>query len=258
MRAAAIVEWLHQASLIVDDVVDEAMLRRGAPSLHVATSIPFAFEVAAHVLLRTRSALRTESADVRACVADAAAALVEGQRAELLRTGDVSLSLTEYYRIVDRKTAELFGCALALGALAAGAPPPLVRAAFRAGREAGLAFQIVDDVLDYVGDERELGKSPGADLRARRITMPIIMLRSSLRGDERGQLERAFEIERANDPADFAFLRDRIRAHGIADACLERALNHFRRACDALTVLPDEEARALVIELMDRMLHRRT
>jgi octaprenyl-diphosphate synthase len=257
LRVAAIVEWLHQASLIVDDVVDEAALRRGAPSLHVATSIPFAFGVAAHVLLRARSALRRESPEIRTTVLEAAGSLVEGQRAELLRTGDTHLALTEYYRIVDRKTAELFGCALAVGALSAGAPPPLVRAAFRAGREAGLAFQIIDDVLDYVGLERELGKSPGADLRARRVTMPIVMLRSSLEGPDRVRLDRAFEAGAAPGDEELVFLREGIRDHHIDEACLARAHTHFRRACEALAVLPSAPGRALVIELMDRMLHRR-
>lgn len=260
---AAAIEWLHQASLVLDDVVDESTLRRDGPTLHHATTVPFALGVAAYLLARLNGALRDLPPSSREYLVTAATALMDGQRDELRHTGDVRLSVSGYYRIIDAKTARLFACAASLGGLSAGAPAGHIRALARFGREAGLAFQIVDDLLDYVGDEHELGKRPGTDLRACKITLPVIELRAALRGEERARLEsllRPISETHARLVAtdeDVRWIRDALVARQLDRACADRARRHLGRARAALASLPGTDGRALLEALAVKFVERR-
>ncbi|MDQ3036996.1 MAG: polyprenyl synthetase family protein, partial [Myxococcota bacterium] len=256
VREAALVEWLHQTSLVIDDVLDGATLRRGGPTLHHATSVPFATGVALQLLSRLASSARDLPESGRVLFAEAAATLADGEWSEMRHTGDPTLSLTEYHRIVEAKTARLFSAAAALGGLAAGAPPAHVRALSRSGREAGLAFQIVDDLLDLVGDERDLGKRPGTDLRARKCTLPILLLRDASDAAERVHLEALVRGERAVDDAEIARLCARVRDLGIDARCRERAQSHLARALAELERLPDREGARVLAELFGRCVER--
>jgi len=260
LRAAALVEWLHQASLVLDDVVDESKLRRNGPTLHHATSVPFAVGVAGYLLARIHTSLRTLPPPVRDQIADAATSLIEGQRAELVHTGDLALGSTGYYRIIEAKTARLFVCAAAVGGLCAGASPPVVRALRTFGREAGLAFQIVDDVLDYAGDERELGKRPGTDLRARKATLPLLVLRDRLGARERTWLAALLASEPSSAQEEARALewsQQAMGALGVYDACFDRARLHLERASAAVVPLPSASAASLLSELARRFVERR-
>ncbi len=241
---AAAVEWLHQATLVLDDILDAATLRRGQATLHTTTSDVFATGVAVFVLGRVLRASHGMHPDIRKQVVDTALALIEGERLELLHTGDVNLALTRYYAIIEAKTARLFGCAAALGGLCAEAPRKQVSALGRYGRELGLAFQIVDDLLDYFGDEAKLGKRPGTDLRAAKSTLPLLLLREQLDADELARLAAALGDER-----EFAWVRARLVEHGIAERCQERVRLHSERAVAALELLPASEARELLAAL---------
>ena len=149
---AAAIEWLHQGTLVLDDIIDEAELRRGHSALHAATSASFATGVAAFVFARVVRCSHGMHPDIRRQVVRAAIALAEGERLELRHTHDLGLTLTRYYEIIEAKTARLFACAAAVGGLAVEAPRRQVGALLRFGRELGLAFQIIDDLLDYEGD----------------------------------------------------------------------------------------------------------
>lgn len=258
LRPAALVEWLHQASLVLDDIVDEARVRRNGPTLHHATSEPFAVGAALFVLARVRSGSADLPAPVRGAIAEAAAALADGQHTELAHTGDDQLPLATYYRIIEAKTARLFGCAATIGARCANAPERRVAALGRYGREIGLAFQVVDDVLDYTGDEATFGKRPGTDLRARKVTLPLLLLRDRL--DAAGR-ERLATVLRDPDPERlrdaFDGVRDQILALGVHDDCLARARTHRARAEEALEALPAGPGRDELASLADRLVERR-
>jgi octaprenyl-diphosphate synthase len=260
---AAAVEWLHQGTLVLDDIIDAATLRRGHVALHAATSDVFATGVAVFVFGRVLRASQGMHPDIRRHVVGTALALVEGERLELLHTGDTDLSLTRYYGIIEAKTARLFGCAAAVGALCAEpdsgssglrllrrAEPggKHVTALSRYGRELGLAFQIIDDLLDYEGDEATFGKRPGTDFRAAKLTLPLLLLREQLGASGLARLAAALGRD-----GDLAWVQAELREHGIAEACRDRAARHSARAVAALEALPISDARetlaALALEL---------
>ncbi len=217
LAVAAEVEWVHAASLVLDDIVDEAELRRGAPPLHRLASTPFAAGVAGWLLAHT--ALREPG------LADAMLALAEGQRAELAHAGEPSLSRQDWYAIAAQKTARLFAAAASLGGRAAGASPAHQQQLARFGQELGLAFQIVDDLLDVVGEADALGKPPGQDLRAGRVGFPMVLLR---------ELE---PVPRPGEAPHAAALR-----LGVPALCLAQAGIHEARAVGALEGLPGDIA----------------
>ncbi len=227
-RATA-VEWAHTASLVLDDIIDEAELRRGSPPLHRVTDPPFATGAAAWVLGR----VLLDTPDPGR-FADALVTLAKGQRDELRRAGDATLSLDEWYTIAAAKTAKLFAYAAAGGGAAAGGTRRQQRALGRFGHELGLAFQIIDDLLDVIGDAAELGKNPGQDLRSGRMTYPVILLRDG--GGELADIAAAVE--------------DR----GIVPLCRSRAFGHLERALEHLSGLPGDtrELLALATACVDR------
>jgi octaprenyl-diphosphate synthase len=249
LPVAGVVEWLHQASLVLDDIVDEAHVRRGGPTLHVATSTPFAVGVAVFLLSRLHLAMRPLGARVRESILDTATALLDGQRLELRHTGDAALATTRYFKIIESKTARLFASAAALGGLVAHASRGQLRALNRYGREAGLAFQIVDDLLDYAGDEGEFGKTLGTDLRAKKVTLPLLALRE--------RMGPALSIDAVLASGDLPWVQARMHEYGIADLCLSRARRHLGAAEEAAASLPRDSGRAHLVELARSMVERR-
>lgn len=248
---AAAVEWLHQGTLVIDDIIDGAELRRGHPALHDATSSSFATGVAAFVFARVVRCSHGMHPDIRRHLVRAAIALAEGERLELRHTGDRSLALTRYYEIIEAKTARLFACAAAVGGLAVEAPRKQVGALLRFGRELGLAFQIIDDLLDYLGDETSLGKRPGTDLRAAKLTLPLLLLRERLDPTADARLLAALGRD-----DDFAWTRDRLLEHAIDDRCRARANTHLDRAIAALAALPSGPDREALVALARELGHR--
>lgn len=253
----ALLEWLHQSSLVIDDMLDEARIRRGLPTLHHATDVPFASVVAAYALARVAITSRALAPPLRRALHDAATTLAEGQRAELAHTADDQLPVSVYYRVIEAKTARLFACAAALGARCANAKAPVVQALARYGREAGLAFQIVDDVLDFFGDEHDLGKRPGTDLRAGKVTLPLLLLRDRLDANGRETLAAVLRSDPEARRTAFPWVLERMRALGIEADCLSRAGVHRDRAVAALDVLPPGPDRDALVALADRLVARR-
>jgi octaprenyl-diphosphate synthase len=241
---AAAVEWLHQGTLVIDDIIDTAELRRGHQALHSTTSPEFAVGVATFVFARVVRESHAMHPEIRRHVVRAATALAEGERLELCHTGDVALTTTQYYKIIEAKTAQLFACAAAVGALAVEAPRAQVTAMVRFGRELGLAFQIVDDLLDYHGEQGILGKRPGTDLRAAKLTLPLLLLRERIDAEADARLLAALGHDDELD-----WVRARLAEHDIASSCRARATAHLERAITALEQLPPGPARACLAAL---------
>ncbi len=257
LDAAAQVEWLHQTSLVLDDIVDEATLRRGGPTLHTATSVPFALGTAGWLLGRLHDSQRNQNRSISKRLLAAATALAEGQRSELRHTADPELSLTGYYRIIEAKTARLFSAAATMGGECAAASPAQLQALHRFGTEAGLAFQVLDDVLDYTGDESVLGKRPGTDMLARKVTLPVLLLREALGPDDRERLASVlFDAHREPDDSDLDWLRDNIVSLGIRQECISRARVHMKRALTALEVFPQSNGKQVLSALAARFVER--
>jgi octaprenyl-diphosphate synthase len=242
--AAAAVEWLHTASLILDDVLDASDMRRGGLSLHIATSTPFALAVFLWLLDRVRLATEALGPDAARVVSTAAERLADGQVEELAHIGDHAVSRTVCQRIVASKTSALFEAAVQLGALCAEATEA-ERAALRAyGRALGQAFQLADDVMDVTARSEVLGKHPGADLKSGKPTLPWVLAREqSSAADVRARLDAALG---APDPSwALSFLRE----HAGVRQALTAAGSQRDAAIAALSDLPSGSARDALVAI---------
>ena len=189
VRVAAVVEMVHLATLVHDDIMDEADVRRARPTAakqfgpEAAVLLGDAlFSHALHV------AAQFPTTAVCSAVAESTRKVCAGEIIQTLRRGTANVSREDYFRVIDLKTAELFRVSCHLGALLGGAPAPLVEAASQFGRSLGLAYQIYDDLADFFGTEQRIGKTLGTDLESGKLTLPLLELHGRLSGPEQGEL----------------------------------------------------------------------
>lgn len=233
LESAAAVEWLHQASLVMDDIIDRTDMRRGSPALHSITSPVFATATTAFLLGKRLEATRTLPEGVPAVLLDAELSLLKGECLELCSTSPTQRKVSAYYRTIEAKTARLFSCAAVLGAYAGEQSPTKAQVAALAkfGREMGLAFQIVDDLRDYAGDPKALGKRIGTDFDNGIATLPLLLL------------EKTTHVPSG---ADFEWIRQALQTHSIPQACMARAKRHVQSALAAIKGLPNAEGVAVL------------
>jgi geranylgeranyl pyrophosphate synthase len=242
VRAAVAVELIHSASLVHDDVLDAASVRRGAPTV-VATGGRSA-AVATGDLLFSRAFAELAAGgdgaleDVRALSA-AASALATGELLQREDAWDVGIPLGRYMHRCELKTSSMFEAACRLGVLAVGGSQELATALALFGRRIGLAFQLLDDVLDVSGPTSRTGKARGTDLLDGTVTLPLILARE--RDPELAQLD----LRALRTPADAEAICDRIGATGALTAAKQRALAVVTEARDELPALPGGQRRAL-------------
>ncbi len=254
LNLAVAIEALHMATLIHDDLIDEGPLRHSRKTLH--TIWPAGATVLAGDYLLSRAlSLVTELRNPRIVrvIADAVSVICAGELRQMFVTKGKLSRRQEYYRSVEAKTATLFAAATEAAALLAGAREKQRKALRRYGRELGMAFQIVDDVLDFIGDEAQLGKQVGSDLRQGLITLPTLyylervknqtLVRTVLSG-KHGEEQVAAAIAA-------------IRNSGAIEIALEEARVFARRSRRALAALPDTPARQMLAALADYVVLRR-
>ena len=240
---AAVVEMIHTATLVHDDVLDDADLRR-----HVAT-VNSRWNNSTSVLfgdyLFTHAFHLAASVDAEACrlIGRATNIVCEGELTQVRQGGNLDLTEDEYFRIVEAKTGELCAVAARLGARYAGADEATCRALDRYGRDLGIAFQIADDVLDLVGIERQTGKSLGSDLAQQKLTLPLIRL---LNSDSTG---RARELLNAPSDRTPSVLAAMLRDSGELHRAQQTAESIADRAVECLDDLHDTEACRLLRQL---------
>jgi octaprenyl-diphosphate synthase len=176
---AAVVEMIHTATLVHDDILDEARVRRHMPTVNAAWGVPASVLLGDHLF--SRAFHLAASVDARACrlIGEATNKTCEGELRQGLERGNLDLTEAEYFEIIQGKTAELIACCCRLGAIYAGARPEVVESLARYGLHLGVAFQIADDLLDLVGEEAKTGKSLGTDLEQQKLTLPLIRLLGS-------------------------------------------------------------------------------
>jgi octaprenyl-diphosphate synthase len=251
---AAVVEMIHTATLVHDDVLDSAAVRRHAATVNAGwgnqTSVllgDFLFTHAFH--------LSSTVGDVRACQIIGASTnrVCEGELQQVCQRGNLALSEAEYFDIIDAKTAELTACCCRLGALFSGVAPAVVEALARYGRHLGVAFQIADDLLDLLGEEDTAGKSLGTDLEQQKMTLPLIRL---LAGAPREQASRFRQMLRTPGNHKRELFRPFLEESGSLAYARERAEDFARRARAELDCLPPSECRAILKTLPDRVVHR--
>jgi geranylgeranyl pyrophosphate synthase len=237
VRAAVAVELIHSATLVHDDVLDRATLRRGAPTVVAQAGRTIATATGDLLFSRAFAELASggQLADVRA-LSSAASALAEGELVQRADAWDTSVSLERYVRRCELKTGSLFEAASRLGALATAGPADAL-ALF--GRRIGLAFQLLDDVLDVAGPASRTGKARGTDLLDGTVTLPLILAR------ERDATLARLDLRLLEAPADAEEVCERIAATGVLADAKERALAVVAEARAALPELPEQQRRAL-------------
>ncbi len=251
---AAVVEMIHTATLVHDDVLDGASVRR-----HVATVNALwgnqASVMLGDFLFTHAFHLSSTLGDVRACriIGESTNRVCAGEMHQICRRGQLDLSEEEYVEIIDAKTAELTACACRLGALYAGVSEDVVERMTAFGRSLGIAFQIADDLLDLMGEETLAGKSLGTDLEQKKLTLPIIHLLQQA-APERSARARAILTAAGNHKREA--LLPELLAAGSLDYARGKAEAYAASALADLECLPPSPARAVLEALADRVVHR--
>jgi octaprenyl-diphosphate synthase len=251
---AAIVEFIHTATLLHDDVVDESSLRRGRQTANAmfgnAASVLVGDFLYSRAFQMMVSINRMRVLDV---LADATNVIAEGEVLQLMNMHDPDLAVDDYLRVIRFKTAKLFEASARLGAVIAQAPENVEECCADYGRSLGTAFQLVDDLLDYEGDTHELGKNVGDDLREGKPTLPLLLAMSRGSAGERTLIRQAIEhgeVERLQDIVQI------VRRTGALDATRDAARNEASKARECVSVLAPSAAREALLELCARSVDR--
>jgi len=238
VRFAAAVEFMHNATLLHDDVVDESDMRRGRPAARTIWGNQ-ASVLVGDFLLGQAFLMMVESGDLEALgvLSRAAAIIAEGEVFQLARAGDLSTTPEDYHRIIHAKTATLFEAATEVGAMAGGADGAARQALAAYGRELGLAFQLVDDVLDYGGARGALGKNTGDDLREGKMTLPIVLALQHATAAERRTIESALGNPNSGED-ELEAIAAILTRYGTLRETMARAERHAEAARHALAAVP--------------------
>lgn len=247
---AAAVEFIHTATLLHDDVVDDSDLRRGKASAKTVWGNTASILVGDFLFARAFTLMvETESLEILDILSTAATIIAEGEVRQLAALGRTDLPTEEYIAICEAKTAALFEAAAKSGALSAGGEA-YAEALGAYGKNLGLAFQIVDDALDYGGTTSLIGKSVGDDFREGKLTLPVIIARRRGNDEERDFWDRAM-IPAQQTEGDLARAIRLIRSTGAAEATVQEAIAYVELAKSALQNLPESEYRDALAEMAD-------
>ena len=255
-KLAATVEFIHTATLLHDDVVDESQRRRGRPTANLLWDNKSSVLVGDYLFARSfQLMVETGSLRVLDILANASATIAEGEVLQLTAAQDLATDEGVYLKVVRGKTAALFSAATESGAVIAGAEEAQVRALFDYGDALGIAFQIVDDILDYGGQDAVIGKNTGDDFRERKLTLPVIKAVAQADAEERAFWVRTIEKGDQRD-GDLAEAMAILARHGAIAEARAEALAWADRARQALAVLPDHPLRDMLRDLADYVVAR--
>lgn len=244
---AAVVEFIHTATLLHDDVVDESSLRRGRKTANALFGNAASVLVGDFVYSRAFQMMVTVgNMRVMQLLADATNIIAEGEVLQLLNMHDPDVTEERYLQVIRSKTAKLFEAAAQLGALIAGAPEAAVEAAAEYGRSLGTAFQLIDDVLDYSGNPNDIGKNIGDDLREGKPTLPLIYLMQHGTPDQRRLVRSCIEH---GDQQHFDDILAAITGSGALDYTKREAEKAAQRAANAMAAAPHSKSKDSLLEL---------
>lgn len=251
IKLAMAVEFMHTATLLHDDVVDESDMRRGKDAARVIWGNQASVLVGDYLLGQAfKIMVETGSLDCLRILSDAACVIAEGEVLQLSVSQDTSTTEDSYLKVVGAKTAALFSAAARVGGVISGRPRAEQEALEAYGRNLGIAFQLIDDALDYAGSRAQMGKSVGDDFRERKITLPVVL--SFRRGAPE---ERAFwkrTLEDGNQTADdLIYAQKLMERHGALKETNDRARHYGQMAKDALAIFAESEWKSALLEAVD-------
>jgi octaprenyl-diphosphate synthase len=246
-KLAAVIEFIHTATLLHDDVVDESELRRGRRTANALFGNAASVLVGDFVYSRAfQMMVSVNNMRVMQILADATNVIAEGEVLQLMNMHDPDVTEDRYLQVIRSKTAKLFEAATELGSLIAGAPEDAIVAASEYGRSLGTAFQLIDDVLDYSGNATDIGKNVGDDLREGKPTLPLIYL---LQHGSEAQRVLVRDCIAQGDEAHFDEILSVITQSGALEYTRERAAESSQRAIEAIAKLPESSFKEALTEL---------
>lgn len=255
-KLATSVEFIHTATLLHDDVVDASDLRRGGPSANILFGNQASVLVGDFLFSRAFQLMVEDgSLEVLKILSNASAVIAEGEVLQLSTMNDSATGEQAYLEVVRAKTAELFAAACRIGAVVAGRGALEEEALRTYGFNLGIAFQIIDDVLDYSARQAELGKTVGDDFREGKITLPVILAISRGQDSERTFWRRVLEQLEQRD-GDLARAQELLRKHNALTDCIARARHYGAIARDALGVFPDMPVKSALLAMIDFTIER--
>lgn len=258
LKLAATVEFIHTATLLHDDVVDESAQRRGRPTANLLWDNSSSVLVGDYLFARAFLLMvETQNLDVLSTLSQASATIAEGEVLQLTAASDLATTEAIYTQVIRGKTAALFEAATQVGGMIASAPAAQVMALAHYGDALGMAFQIVDDLLDWGGIAGEMGKNTGDDFRERKLTLPVIRAVVAADTEERAFWERTIAKGQQGD-GDLERAMEILSHHGALEQTRVSALGYAAAAKDALDDLPPHELRDMLSDLADYVVARVT
>lgn len=253
---AACIEFLHSATLLHDDVVDESRLRRGNETANVLWGNQASVLVGDFLFSRAFQVMTDDgSLDVLRLLSGTSAVLAEGEVLQLTTSNDVDTSEDSYLQVVAAKTAVLFAAACQIGAIVAGRPAAEEEALESFGRNLGIAFQLADDALDYSAKQATLGKSVGDDFREGKITLPVILAYRRSDAEERNFWRRTLETVEQED-GDLEHAIALMTKYDALRDTIERARHYGAMAKDALRLFSPSPTREALTAIVDFSIER--
>ena len=255
-KLAAVIEFIHTATLLHDDVVDDSNLRRGRPTANAMFGNPASVLVGDFLYSRAfQMMVECQNLRILDIVAEATNVIAEGEVMQLMNMHDASLDVDAYLRVIRSKTAKLFEASTRLPAVLTQSSAAVETACAQYGQALGTAFQVIDDVLDYDGDAALMGKNLGDDLREGKATLPLIVAM------QRGNPAQCALVKHAIEQGDVEALADImhiVRETGAMQATREAASAEAQLALNALRVLPDSLYKEALSDVASQLLNRQT
>ncbi|MAS87422.1 MAG: farnesyltranstransferase [Micavibrio sp.] len=254
---AAAVECIHTATLLHDDVVDESEQRRGNPSSNSVFGNQAPILVGDFLFSRAfQLMVRTQNIHALKILADASAIIAEGEVLQLSILGKLDTPLSTYFKVIEGKTAALFAAACESGALVGDASQQQQKAAHDFGLNLGMVFQIIDDLIDYAGDETVTGKKAGDDFREGKVTLPIYLAYEQASKEEKAFFESVFKTP-SDKQTDFNKALNIIEKYDAITRSKEIAQGYYDQAITNLDVFPDTAVKTYMTQLLNFTLNRK-
>jgi octaprenyl-diphosphate synthase len=254
---AAVVEFIHTATLVHDDIIDDSTLRRGRPAVHSRWGNDITVLLGDYLYIKSMAmALTHDTLELVRVLCDVTLNMIEGELYQLTKNGDAAITEDEHLDIIRRKTAFLFGGCSQIGGMLGGITTDREQALREYGFNLGITFQLVDDLLDFTGDTEAVGKPIGSDLREGKVTLaPIHLLRHEQDGAG-GRIVREIIASRTVTTEQWNELLRRLKEHASIDYAYRRAVEYAERAKKPLYAFPPSSERDALLALPDYVLTR--
>jgi octaprenyl-diphosphate synthase len=254
---AAVVEFIHTATLVHDDIIDDSELRRGRLAVHSRWGNDITVLLGDYLYIKSMAmALTYDTLDIVRLLCDVTLKMIEGELFQLTKNGDADITEDEHFDIIRRKTAYLFGGCAQIGGLLGQVTPEREEALREYGFNLGVAFQIVDDLLDFTGSAQAVGKPIGSDLREGKVTLPLIHMLAHVNDSRPGDIVREVIASRAVTPEQWSELLAYLKQHASIDYAFRRAEEFAERAKAPLYAFPPGAERDALLVLPDYVLSR--